>query len=762
MAFLRNLFSRKTETKAQPASRSADPLAFYLNGNGKLSTLKSNGLIDTNYMRTVGLSHLYHNAEMYAKAAIASVWAANCINLRADTMARLDFHVRHKYTKDIIPEHPFTIALDNSERNIMRLFEKRLLTFGEVFIKPLSSDYQRPGALWALNNLDVDVDTSRGYIDGFWYTPNGVSQTHYYKPRGKGGGRFKEIAYIHTDNDFDDFRGLSKFEHVLLEIHIDRDISRTTAAFYQNDARPGLLLIPDGTPTPDQMEQFVASWNMQFKGPSKSGRTGFAPTILKDVKEFQRPPTVDDVELRESVRREICAAFKVPLSMAGAWDDATYQSLPEQRQFFYEETIIPAAEQNARDLTKHVLPFFDSNTDHEIYFDATSILALVENVVEKTDVVIKKVQAGLSTVNEGREALDMDKIKGGDIFIMQSGWIPVPQDELSTFEAPNTAQPYPEPPAPPQLPEGQPAQQLTRTVYLTPPETEHKHDHTHGHSTFVPDTDVIETIEVKTVHGEALDEIGQWRKFHKNGTAQKRDFTAYMIRDDIAAALRENLDAAGQDMDAIKAAFDIAEIASAIKAIEAVRSNFELEVKTLIDGARLGTLKRIDFTNRLKSVIRTLGGDAFRAGLTDGGVITNKGEELNTEDAAVFESMVTEQSSYVVGLSAAVYKEKLSDAQIQLKPRQWWGKSMQPFYDSGLLSANRNGMVEIVGTIDKNSCNTCKALVGQRHRRRSIMAAGLMPPYGSAIQCSDGGLCKHRAISTNSRPRGRLSRVPRK
>ena len=92
---------------------------------------------------------------------------------------------------------------------------------------------------------------------------------------------------------------------------------------------------------------------------------------------------------------------------------------------------------------------------------------------------------------------------------------------------------------------------------------------------------------------------------------------------------------------------------------------------------------------------------------------------------------------------------------------------MQPFYDAGLMSADRNGMVEIVGIIDGNSCDTCKALVGQRHRRRAFAAAGLLPPYGSSIICSDGGLCRHRAISVNSRTRGggargNLGRVPTK
>lgn len=926
MAFLRNLFRRTSEARPTPPPATEPPVAFYLDGNGRMTAIKQSGFSASTSTGRTGLGYIIANAEQYARAAIASVWAANCISRRSQAISRLDWHVRHSVTKEVIDNHPLTVALGQSKQNIPRLLEKNLLVYGEFFLKPLHNDYGYASACYVLNNLDVAVDTAYGYLSGFLYIPQGASQQHYFYPMGVN-ERMKQIGYIHTDNPYDDFRGLSKFEHCLLEIGIDNNISRTTAAFYRNDARPGLLLIPEMDLTPTQRDEFVDYWNSQFKGPDKAGRTVLVPKSLKEIKEFQRAPSIDDVELRESTRREICAAFEVPLSIAGAWDDATYQSLPEQRKSFYEETIIPAAEGHARDLTKHILPFFDDDPDHEVYFDAETVLALIENTQEKVAINTQKLQAGAYTVNEYRKANGDDPIEGGDIHLMQSGWIPVHSSELATFEAPNSAAPpeteLPQLPAPQEgaalpaqasrsakqvisqegyaslsfadnaqliniqrilkdlLPDSGIEWQIPATFHITlvyapdvssnalldvvnnltfdefmvsshafgifengderalhlvidpdpallklqeelwlrfenaglvtseysEPEqyTPHitiaylpkgvnipdgavadfndrvdslvfskgdyetfavvrgtvykSHDHHHHDQpieTFAP----IDTIEIKTVHAAALAELAAWQKYLKNGTAQKRDFQIYMIREDIADAIKAAI-ATGDDP-TIEAAFTEAETLAAIKAADVIRSNWELEIKTLIDGGRGGSIARRDFTNRLRATIRSYGNDAFRAGLTDGGVITNKGEGLPVDDQATVNLLINDQLQHAKGLAEQLYTGNLTDAQARLKPRQWWGKTMLPFYDAGLLSANRNGMIEIVGPIDKNSCDSCRALVGQRHRRRIIAAAGLMPPYGANIICGDGGLCKHRAISVNSRARGSLSRVPKR
>lgn len=288
-----------------------------------------------------------------------------------------------------------------------------------------------------------------------------------------------------------------------------------------------------------------------------------------------------------------------------------------------------------------------------------------------------------------------------------------------------------------------------------------KHDHTHEPILYVPD----ETIEVKTVHAASLKELRAWQKFVANGSAIKREFKTFMVRDDIAFELQAELALAGEDSAAIKAAFKVAEMQSAIKTNDEAQAAFEKKIKSLIGRARSGKLVRREFTNRLKAAIRTDGKLSFVAGLSDGGVIVEDFDgfsDVSTEDASVFQGLLADHLRRVTGLSESVYKKGLSDAQARLKPRQWYGGTIQPFYDAGLLSSARNQMVEFVGPIDDNSCASCRALVGQRHRRRAFAAAGFRPPYGSSIECSDGNLCKHRLIPVNSRSRGHLSRVPRK
>ena len=697
-------------------------------GGFKMQAVKSGGYLGGAYSP-------YNNAPItsspagYAYASIVSVWAMRCIEIRSKAVSRMDWYVKSRKTGKKIDNHPLEVALQRSPQRIMRKWEWSQMVWGETFLWPRRNDDSYYSDIKWLNNLGVEVDTSTGTIRQFQYTPTYGGTAHNFKP--------SQIAYFYTDNPFDDLRGLSKFESVLLEVGIDKDITRVTKAFYANDTRVGLMLIPENDLNVTDAKAFIEFWKDNFQGPANAGKPVLMPHNIKEVKEIQRAPTPDDVELRESTRREICAAFGVPMSIAGAWDDANYQSAPEQRKSLYEETVIPECEDIARDGTQRLLPFFGNPETEEIDFDATKIMALIENQDEKANIANARLTSGGITLNEYREQMELEPIPQGNVYYIPSNARVIPASQLGQVgnePEPQRMQietPRMTPPPQPQLP-------------APPPEpTKHVHE------------DVID-VELDFDDDNRLAELDAWERFATNriGKSNSRLFEPVLTRGDLGDWLLEAVPACA-DKDAVKALFNQARERVAVKAIQATRLDFETDFEDLLRAARKGDLDRRGWAARVRRDLRKYGEQAFRDGLEDGGVVLEPGEPLSSEDAATVAELAASQSQYVTELGSVLFRDDgISNDQASLKPTQWFNKSVMPFYDAAGVSADRNAMKEFAGNDGAESCATCTRLKGQRHRYKDWARKEFLPPYGAHLDCADGGLCQHQLVTVFGKARG--------
>jgi len=390
-----------------------EPMAYVLQPDGHVMSVKAYG---NNYaLQAYGsLSSLplSGSAEGYAVAYLASVWAYRAIELRVDAIARLPFTVLDTRTKKAIPDHPLLTALTRSKRIIPRTERTRLL-YGETFLWPRANAYgYRYDIVW-LNNLGVDIDTSQGYITEFYYHPIQGGQSLKFKP--------SDLAYMYTDNPFDDLRGLSPLESVLTEIGIDREQARTMRNFYANDARPGLLLLPKKQLQPAQAQPLIDWWKDNFQGSKNAGKPAIMPFDIEDVKEFQRAPMEDDVMVAETIQKKIAAALDVPLPMLIGLSEATYDSANDIRKSFYEETVIPACEALAEEYNRELLPFFGDPARETFAFQYDTILALMENRAEKATIANSRLSAGGITLNEYRRDAGLPTLDKGDVFYIPLG-----------------------------------------------------------------------------------------------------------------------------------------------------------------------------------------------------------------------------------------------------------------------------------------------------------------------------------------------------
>lgn len=502
------MFRRLGLTGRRGASRQVDrPLAYYVDGSGSVRTVVAGkGDLGQADFATPLTGRLGYDTHGLAQAYVSSVWAYRCVLLKAQAVGKMPWRLVEARTGTEVPTHQLRSAL----RRSFRLFRKwawSLDIWGETFLEKVRDGSGRPVALTWLNPMGMDVDTSTGHVTAFNYMSQHGGEYVSFEP--------EEIVFSKTDNPFDDLRGLSPLVTVLEEVAIDRDLTRTIRKFYMNDARPGVMIIPEEPIGLLEAQRFIEWWKENYQGPDKTGKPVYMPYKVR-LEQVQRPPSVDDVTLRESLRREIAASLGVPLSLAGAWDDAQYQSLPVQRQSFYEETIIPLCTDIAKDVNSQVVPFFDPYGSVRFEFVFDEILALSEQEkIRKSDLALQLSSGGI-TLNEYRQEIGKTRLETGDVLFMPSTVVATPIADLGKA-----------PPQPP--PEGSPFGMSEDAVLPDSPVPPRDHD--------------------------PLDELRAWeRKALSKGVAKAMSFKCHHVPDDVADVVRLSLTTVS-DRDSVRSIF---------------------------------------------------------------------------------------------------------------------------------------------------------------------------------------------------------------
>lgn len=181
------------------------------------------------------------------------------------------------------------------------------------------------------------------------------------------------------------------------------------------------------------------------------------------------------------------------------------------------------------------------------------------------------------------------------------------------------------------------------------------------------------------------------------------------------------------------------------KALETTQAQFETAIGDLFLAAVNGEIDRRRFGVVARGLIASYGRKTYRDGLEAGGADAS---EISDEELAEISQLAIEQSQYVTNVGEAIYKdEKVSPEQAAGKPQLWWNKSMMPFYNAGLASADRNGNYEFQLGATEEHCIDCARLNGQVHRLRNWIKSGWMP-QSSKLSCG-GWKCDCRIQKTN-------------
>lgn len=637
--------------------------------------------------------------------------------------------------------------------------------YGETFIGKLRNTVQTADFMW-LNPLATEPMILSGKIDYYQYQSDDPQYPYRIDPQ--------HVAFrIAQRNPFDDLRGNSPVITAINDINIVENAKQALINYYRKGMQLGGVV--SGKPSSEGAWSIDGNTLDEIKEQMARGNKGvqhfyewFFSNAPVDINQFQPIDIEKNYAIIEPLRKQIAFAMGVPPVLSGDPTDATYENTDDTLKNWRTTDGIPYAKKVSKFINDDLLPSVEPNTDVYFGFDYKQF------EVEPPETVSTDVTVGISSLGEGqkRRGLEVDK-RLNDVYIINNRPMhadiiaqiahevppeyqtPIAQPVNLTIprERPALPQAVTEPDSEPVAPlPSLPAPMATADTPMATADT--PIIITDSKSIWIGDDHHAHLEPFAPKHSSAYDEFAAWKAFAFKGKSA-RVFEPHWLRGDIGDTLHAALAVANGDKDAIGAAFREAVKAmdATFKALSATRINFEEDFNSLIKKAMAeNNFGRVQWSSAMRAIIRRYGRMVYSDGLIEGGVLDGA---LSEEDENAVASLVGEQSSYVSNLGAALFKdETVSPAMADQKAELWFNRSLKPFYEAGLLSADANGIYEFAGKDGQESCTTCMHLKGQRHRLKTWARRGLRPGTdGDSFECG-GWKCEHKLIKVFARERG--------
>ncbi len=182
-----------------------------------------------------------------------------------------------------------------------------------------------------------------------------------------------ECLTLHLFNPDDPHAGLAPRVPAKLAIVSDYNASLYNAAMFGNSAEPGGYLKTEATFNPEQDEQVRTTWNQRHRGAAKAKGTAFLwggvdwKSVASTMAEMQF------IEGKKMSREEICAAYRVPPTVAGFFgtsgDSSAYTDNELKR--FWQDTEAPLLDKIAEAINVHLASRFTGNL--EVWADVEDV-----------------------------------------------------------------------------------------------------------------------------------------------------------------------------------------------------------------------------------------------------------------------------------------------------------------------------------------------------------------------------------------------------
>ena len=326
------------------------------------------------------------------------------VNVITQAVCKVEWHL-YEIDTDLdqteITHHPLLDLFNNPNQFQSRyqfFYEGTLykLLVGEEFWQMNFNGKGQPAELWqAPPAYMAVVPHPTSYIDHYEFRRGNMAKPIPFT--------LDEIIHIKSPNPTNPYRGISPAQALTADLDLTRYGKMYQAKTFYNDGRPGFIIEypPEGMPPAETRKELQQEYDERHKGVRNTGKTlflwgGKANVITMTNKDM------DYQKLSLMTRDEICAAYHCPPSVLGI-TEMVNRSNAETSQYQLAQYCVHPELCEIRDaINNKLVPFFGTN----LRMDFEN--PIPEDATAKAANAVQLYKAGAITLNEARDAIDME------------------------------------------------------------------------------------------------------------------------------------------------------------------------------------------------------------------------------------------------------------------------------------------------------------------------------------------------------------------
>lgn len=233
-------------------------------------------------------------------------------------------------------------------------------------------------------------------------TIDGKVVEKHYKP--------EEVIQIKTPNPSNPLRGKSVVEAAAVDIDTDNLSREMLMMFFKNGAVPNVVFSTEQKVTANEVKRLTTDIRRTYTGVKNAFKTlvlgnGLKPEVLQ-----QSNKEVQLLEIKNQMRDDIMAMFKNTKASLGIVEDVNRANAEATLLSWKQSVIKPKMMRIVDTLNEFLVPRFGDN------LILTFVDPVPENLEDDIDQSTKMYEAGIMTLNEARERVNLDAVPEGDDF----------------------------------------------------------------------------------------------------------------------------------------------------------------------------------------------------------------------------------------------------------------------------------------------------------------------------------------------------------
>ncbi|MBA7684812.1 hypothetical protein ES703_93225 [subsurface metagenome] len=235
------------------------------------------------------------------------------------------------------------------------------------------------------------IPDPKKFVKGYVYNINGHDTPF----------KSEDIIHMKLFSSTSDYFGTPPTQPAKDLIALDLYALKFNTMFFKAGARVYGVLETERTLSERATKRLESKWIGQYGGYRKAFKTAVLEEGLKYKTISSTHKDMAFIEQMKIMRESICSAYGVYPAVVGLFEFSNYANSSEQRQFFYEETIIPLLIWMQENVSAFLCPRFGPRIYGE--FDQSEIGALKEKeeIKARKSGILKKYD--IFTVDEIRE-----------------------------------------------------------------------------------------------------------------------------------------------------------------------------------------------------------------------------------------------------------------------------------------------------------------------------------------------------------------------